>query len=316
MDAPDAARRRRFRRALLAIAAGALAFNLAGITWGLPARWHPDEKADVAARMARAGSLEPDSFINPSLPLYLQWPVLWAQERAADAGWLHGPAADPLLAGRLLSAGAGALAVFVLGLAAARLRRDIALLAAGLMAVAPGVVNLCHFATPEPWLLLGTAATLLLALEHLRGRRGAAALGIALGLTAATKYTAAALLVPCLLAVWSRSRKDDPRRGEALLVGAAGAALALAGLVLAFSPGQSVAATLHLRDARLLRPESADGFVRTMAAALLVGGGALIAAGLGAVRGVSWARRMARADTLVLLLAAAAAFAVATPYAL
>ena len=58
--------------------------NLAGITWGLPARWHPDEKADVAARMARAGTLEPDSFINPSLPLYVEWPFLWIQARVTE----------------------------------------------------------------------------------------------------------------------------------------------------------------------------------------------------------------------------------------
>jgi len=82
--------------------------NLAGLTWGLPARWHPDEKADAAARMAREGTLEPESFINPSLPLYVEWPVLLAQARAAEAGWLRGRAADPLLAGRVLSALAGA----------------------------------------------------------------------------------------------------------------------------------------------------------------------------------------------------------------
>jgi hypothetical protein len=142
--------------------------NLAGITWGLPARWHPDEKADVAARMARAGTLEPDSFINPSLPLYVEWPFLWIQARATEG---DARAGDPLLLGRILCALAGASAVFVIGLAAGRLRRDLGLLAAASLALSPGVANLCHFATPEPWLLLGTAVTVLFALEHLRGTR-------------------------------------------------------------------------------------------------------------------------------------------------
>jgi len=65
-------------RAGVMVAAGlALVLDLAGITWGLPARWHPDEKADTAAEMALAPRLRPDSFINPSLPLYLMAPALW-----------------------------------------------------------------------------------------------------------------------------------------------------------------------------------------------------------------------------------------------
>jgi hypothetical protein len=52
--------RRVFRAALLP-AALSLAVNLIGLTWGLPARWHPDEKADGVARMARGEGLRPES---------------------------------------------------------------------------------------------------------------------------------------------------------------------------------------------------------------------------------------------------------------
>ena len=73
----------------------------------------------------------------------------------------------------------------------------------------PGAVNLGHFATPEPFLLLAAAGTLLAAARHADGRAPAWAVGLALGLAASTKYTAAALAVPCLLAVLLR--RGEPR---------------------------------------------------------------------------------------------------------
>jgi hypothetical protein len=304
------------RAALAAIALLSLALDLAGITWGLPARWQPDEKSDVVARMARAGSLAPDSFINPSLPLYVQWPALWVQARAADAGWIHGVAADPLVVGRALSALAGALAVYVLGLAGMRIERGLGLLAAALLAIAPGVVNLCHFATPEPWLLLGAAATVLCALDHLRGARSAAALGVVLGLTAATKYTAAALAVPCLVAVWQHPAADERSRREWMWFAGAGALVLIVGIVLVSVPGASLAARLRLPDARLLRPEHAEGFVRSMAIVCLVAGITLATLAFGARQGKRWALRLARTEVLVLAAAAALAFVAATPFAL
>ncbi|HKC11682.1 MAG TPA: hypothetical protein VKI41_06455, partial [Vicinamibacteria bacterium] len=133
-------------RTRLVLASGlSLALNLTGITWGLPARWHPDEKADVAARMARGEGLAPDSFINPSLPLYAMLPPLWIQDGLRRAGALTGTAADPLLLGRMLSAFAGAGAVFLLGAAVARTHPQLGVLPAILLALGPGLVNLCHF---------------------------------------------------------------------------------------------------------------------------------------------------------------------------
>ncbi|HET6896706.1 MAG TPA: glycosyltransferase family 39 protein, partial [Vicinamibacteria bacterium] len=234
--------------------------------------------------MARAGTLEPDSFINPSLPLYVEWPLLWIQSRVAGEG---GRAADPLLVGRVLSALAGAGAVFVIGLAGGLVRRDLGALAASALGVAPGIVNLCHFATPEPWLLLATAVTLLFALEHLRGERGIVALGVALGLAAATKYTAAALLVPVLVAVLLRPRAEaEPAaRSHASVMALAGVLLLAMGIALATGPGRALAGSLHLKDVRLLRPEHAAGFVES-AALLLMGAGAfLVVVGVAARRG-------------------------------
>ena len=301
----------RHRLALLALLAFAL--DVTGATWGLPARWHPDEKADAAARMAREGSLAPDSFINPTLPVYLMLPVVWAQQRAADAGLLAGRAADPVLAGRLLSALAGAAAVFLTGLLGSRMSRGIGVLGAALLAVIPAVVNLCHFATPEAWLILGAAATLLLCARHAEGSSPAWAVGLVLGLTASTKYTAAALAAPCVIAVWMGRR--EPRRHDALAIAVAGALALAAGWLLLTGPGTGLAAGLHLEDARLLRPERAAAFVEGLGRASCVfGAGALVVAALAAA-GVRAALRLARGEIAVVGAAAIAGFLVGTPFA-
>jgi len=262
--------------------------------------------------MARSGGLSPDSFINPSLPLYLMAPPIGLQDRLARAGLLTGRAADPLLLGRILSALAGAAAVWTLGRAVGRAHPACGLLAALLLALMPGFVNLCHFATPEPWLMLGACATLALAVAHAEGRAPAWALGLVLGLTASTKYTAAALLVPAAAAVWMRRRdREEPRWGW---MGAAGA--------VAFAIGACVAATdvslaghLHLKDARLLQAEHALGFVRGLARIAMAAGTAALAVAALARSGRPWAARLARRELFVVGAAAVAGFLLGTPYA-
>src|SRR5688572_2774049 len=170
---------------LLACALVSFALGAAGTTWGLPARWHPDEKADQASRMVVERTLAPDSFINPTLSVYAMVPAIAVQRLLTRAGVLAGPAADPLLAGRLVSAAAGAAAVVVLGLVGGYLAargtresRQAAVLAAALLALAPGAVNLTHFATPEAVLLLAVAALILQCVRHVEGRASAAAVGL------------------------------------------------------------------------------------------------------------------------------------------
>ena len=301
-------------RTRLVLASGlSLALNLTGITWGLPARWHPDEKADVAARMARGEGLAPDSFINPSLPLYAMLPPLWIQDGLRRAGALTGTAADPLLLGRMLSAFAGAGAVFLLGAAVARTHPQLGVLPAILLALGPGLVNLCHFATPEAWYLLGTSATLLLALRHLEGSAPAWAVGLTLGLTASTKYTAAALLVPVLAAVWLRpgGGADAKERRIALAVGLLGMGVGLAPLL---PPGLELASRLHLGDVRLLHPAHALRFVRGAGSAALLGGTAFaLLAYFSRTRPA--AARLVRAEVVTVGLFALVGFLIGTPFA-
>jgi len=300
-------------RRLGLLAALAFVLDVAGAVWGLPARWHPDEKADSAARMIRERSLAPDSFINPSLPVYAMIPVIWAQQRAADAGLLAGRAADPVLSGRILSALAGAAAVFLTGLLGARLSGPIGLLGAALLAVAPAVVNLCHFATPEAWLILGAAATLLLALRHVEDRSAAWTVGLVLGLTASTKYTAAALVVPCVIAACLRRR--DPRGEDAPAMAVAGALALTAGWSVLAGPGAGLGGGLRLDDARLLRPERAAAFVERLGHALCFLGGAAVLVAALAAAGVRAAQRLARVEIPILAASAVAGFFLGTPYA-
>ena len=269
----------------------------------------------MVASMVREGRLEPDSYINPSLSLYLPLPFVWLQDRLAAAGLLRGLAADPLLLGRFLSALAGAGAVWVLGLAARRTHPGLGIVPPLLLALTPGFVNLVHFATPEAWLLLGTSLTLALALGHLQGHVPAYALGLVLGLTASTKYTAAALLAPALLAVLLRPRGDTGPREWAGL-GAAGAAVAGLGLTLCGEPGAWLASRLRLPDARLLPPAEAAAFVLSLGRALLLGGAVILALGAAAWKIAPWLRPFARREVLVLGGAAAAGFVLGTPYAL
>lgn len=298
------------------VAVLSLALNLIGVSWGLPSRWHPDEKADVAARMVAGQGGDPGSFINPSLPLYVMAPVIYLQDRAASAGLLRGSMSDPLFAGRVLAGLAAAAAILLLGLAVRRTHPELGLVPPLLLAVMPGFVNLAHFATPEAWFLLGTSATLLAAVRHVEDRCPLWALGGILGLTASTKYTAVALALPVLAAVLMRSRKaPGPRDRWVLLLGAA--LLASLGILLLLPTGTALAASLRLEDARLLHPESARSFVSGLGRKALASGLGLGALVLGAVYPRTRERVSFFACREIALVAVAAivGFFVGTPFA-
>jgi len=173
-------------------------------------------------------------------------------------------------------------------------------------------VNLCHFATPEPWLLLGTAATLAVAVAHAEGRAPATFVGLFLGLTASMKYTAAALVVPVLAAVWLRDLDARDRRGPAWL-GALGLAALALGLALVLGGG-ALAARLRLEDVRLLHPESALRFTRRLGIGVLSAGTLAVALSAFAGAGRPWALRLARREVAVVALAAVAGFAAGSPF--
>ena len=205
-----------------------------------------------------------------------RWPPVWLQQRAAALG----PAArarrrsrsslgaDPVRAGRRRRRGR-ARARAACAAAAAR-----PLAARSSSRVTPGL--------REPVPLRDARAVAapghrghrsLLALAHLRGRRRRGPSGSRSGLTASTKYTAAALLVPVLVAVgWpgAGARRDDrdprvaPRRAVLLALGALARASRRRARWPAAAPD----------DARMLQPAYASAFVRRLRLAMLAAGAA------------------------------------------
>jgi len=210
-------------------------------SWGLPFRFHIDEQGFVmwvAAHTEWAGmngqSFEPQVTTYGPLVYQLALGVKWLlggfhaaefSAQSAGDGWLYlsaleDPARTPLTmiewtrAMRMVSSLAGVLTVVLFARTAHRLGGNVpGVLAAWFSALAPGLVQVSHFYTPDGLLLLFSAATLdaatMLAIKPTW--RASTYAGIAIGLILATKLTGAfvALLVPW--ALWSR--RTSPRFG-------------------------------------------------------------------------------------------------------
>lgn len=205
---------------LLSLLVLALALRLPGLTWGLPnaQHWysyHPDEyqirNAVIALFDERNTNFNPHFFNYPSLFIYLTYFAYLVltilglgTPMAGDAPWpgYH----DVILAGRLTSALLGVLTIPAVYFIGRRLSGEkIGLLAAFLMAVAPGHVQHSHFATVD------VAATFFVAWSLFFAVRGAAearskdllfAAFIA-GLAAATKYNAGLVVIAPLAVLWT-----------------------------------------------------------------------------------------------------------------
>jgi hypothetical protein len=186
----------------------AVFLRFAGLDWGVPGQHHfislhPDEfrLVDPVARSLASGEVSPETYNYGSLPFDL----LWMVARLSSA-WGHLPThAELILIGRTWTAlfGSGTVAlVFLLGRRIAGAR--VGLLAAALLAFAPGHVQHSHFATVD--VPAAFFVTLALWLAARAGETSGAALlaGAAAGLAAATKYPAGwVLLVVIFMVGWS-----------------------------------------------------------------------------------------------------------------
>ena len=205
---------------LAVILAGNFTLSILGINWGLPYLWHTDEKIDPAVHMIHERTLDPDYFINPHLHIYAMAAVvklaylLNPGHTVMLTGYRIAPLLDPSNPGRRIQFEAirwsrMLSAVFALGtiltvfaIGRRHFGEPTGLLAAALLAVTMGLVNLAHFATPESLLFLMMLLTLW-ACDGIAsdGRtRSYALVGLFAGLAFATKYTAWILVLPIVAA--------------------------------------------------------------------------------------------------------------------
>lgn len=198
----------------------ALLLRLWGTTFGLPYEYHIDEHFyyPYAWQMGTGDLNLPDQAHGPSLYLGL---LLIAQKAAQvlvrpelnPQQFAESLINDPwpaLLAGRVLSALAGALTIPIVFLLARRYRDELTgLVAAAIMTVLFFHVRDSHFGVPDAVMVLFTAITLWLALRayHTRRPLDFALAGFFAGQTAAAKYTSALVIIPIVLAAFAARRQ-------------------------------------------------------------------------------------------------------------
>lgn len=263
--------------ALLALVVAALAVRFIGLNWDDGQLLHPDEYhvtevtvdrvqlprpvdwsnlADpaVSTLNPRSDNVDGDhrSFAYGSLPLYATDLAAEALNRLDDLSGVSavvpGPAdrdwhsLDQLFkVGRAVNMLLDTLVVLIVFAVARQVGGSVAGLFAGATyAFAPMVIQLAHFYTTDSWLTFGAALTLLCAVRAARdgGRWRFIALGLAAGLTLATKPTGAATLALLAVAIvydaWLRHRSGHTATvvagavAERLVLAAAAALLVFA----------------------------------------------------------------------------------------
>ena len=230
----------RYGAAVTVVVAIALALRLWGGRSGLPWPYNVDEAqhfVPLAVAMLH-GNLDPGGyFANPPAYTYLLAGIFELAFGARDAHHIFrsSDSTQIWVAARAASAGLGALAVWLLYLAGARLfDRRTGLIACAVMAVAFLPVFYGKLALNDS----PTLAPVCLSLWGSAGiarfgrRRDFAVAGLGLGLAAATKYTGGIVLLPLIAAAVSVAAEPGRRWFAALWVALAGV-IALAAFVAA-----------------------------------------------------------------------------------
>ena len=200
---------------VLAIVGLALAVRYDGIESGLPQSYIPDEYEYVHSylQMIKRGDMNPYWWHHPSVQPYVNvatYLVVFFLE-ARTGRWKSVQeiqVEDVLFWGRfgagVIPGTLGVLLVFFLGRWVFGTR--VGLVAAAVLAVAPGVVEISQYNKPDALLVLFSTVSVLVTLVYFdRGGPALAfAAGAAVGLTVAVKYNSALLLVPFVAAMLFR----------------------------------------------------------------------------------------------------------------
>lgn len=194
------------------IVTAAAAFRFYGITFGLPQNFHPDEvpKVNAIMRMVESGTLNPSYFLHPSLLLYCTYFL------NSVFHWLGMPGefrTTAFLAGRIVSAVAGTLSVYLIYLIGKRVYgRTAGLWSAALLAIFPLHVTCSRYMKEDALLtffFLWSMLMVITAVQEDRRRYLFAALFLA-GCSASVKYSGILTVAMVCAAPWLRSRDLKP----------------------------------------------------------------------------------------------------------
>jgi hypothetical protein len=191
--------------ALLVILLTSGVLRFAGLSWGLPYYFHPDEwnMANAVSQLSWEDKLHPHFFAYGQLPLYLAY---FSARIYNLLPWIALPQisrSEATFFLRFWSALAGVGIVYLVYLIAKRfLTTNYCLLAALLAAFTPGLIQIAHFGTTESLLSFFFLATVYFSLNILEKPNWKNFLGTAvfLGLALGTKISAATFSAPLFFA--------------------------------------------------------------------------------------------------------------------
>ncbi len=214
------------------IVAIAFGLRLAGIGYGLPQSYIPDEYDFVHSylQMIKRGDLNPHWWFHPSLKPYVNVItfviVFFVKVPSGIWSSVHELTVEDMLYWGRFGAGVlpGTAVVLVSFFMGRRLfGSGVGLIAAALLAVFPGAVEISQYNKPDALLTLMTAVSVLVTLNYLDkgGRALAFACGLAISLTVASKYNGVLVLLPFVLAILLRRGLRSLATSD-LYLGAAG----------------------------------------------------------------------------------------------
>lgn len=223
---------------LLFILLAAVLVRLAGISWGLPFPFHPDEwnMAVSVGQLSWQEGLNPHFFAYGQFPLYLTY---FSAKAYNLLPWINQETiftSEAILFLRFWSAVAGTFSVYLVYLISKRLfATNYALLAALLAAFIPGLIQNSHFGTTESILTLGFLGVVYCSLRILDKPDYQYYLLLALFLAMAlgSKITALVFFTPLFLAFLYQLIRSKSKRLVFLLIGSLSLTLAL---TIIFSP--------------------------------------------------------------------------------
>ncbi|MGC9349291.1 MAG: ArnT family glycosyltransferase [Anaerolineae bacterium] len=230
-------KRQHYRIALVLILVAATLIRVWGLNYDLPGIYHPDEPdyIRISQRIFKTGDLNPHAFNYPSLFFYLQalaYAPYYAVGRALGDFQHPEDIAEPtslimgvtqtampstVIMGRSVTVGVAVASVLLVTLIGKQLTGQplVGLLAGTMLAISPTHVFHGRFITPDAIVTFFAVLTTWFAVKVLQedATRHYLATGVALGLTAGSKYNGALIALVLITAHFLRHHKADGKHG-------------------------------------------------------------------------------------------------------